>query len=106
MTTVLLTGASSGIGATTALGLDRAGMTVFAGFRDPGDAGPLLKGASDRLQVLALDITDAQSIAAAVANLDAQLARAAWTQSSTTPVKAFPGRWRSCPSSSCANSLR
>jgi NAD(P)-dependent dehydrogenase (short-subunit alcohol dehydrogenase family) len=73
MTTVLLTGASSGIGATTALGLDRAGMTVFAGFRDPGDAGPLLKGASDRLQVLALDITDAQSIAAAVANLDAQL---------------------------------
>lgn len=73
MTTVLLTGASSGIGAATALALDRAGMTVFAGFRDPTEAGPLHKGASDRLQVIPLDITDRESIAAAVATLDAQL---------------------------------
>lgn len=73
MTTVLLTGASSGIGAATALALDRAGMTVFAGFRDPSEAGPLHKGASDRLQVISLDITDEKSIAVAVASLDAQL---------------------------------
>jgi NAD(P)-dependent dehydrogenase (short-subunit alcohol dehydrogenase family) len=73
MTTVLLTGASSGIGAATALALDRAGMTVFAGFRDPSDSGPLEKGASDRLRVLPLDITDEQSIAGAVASMQAQL---------------------------------
>jgi len=51
-------------------------MTVFAGFRDPSEAGPLHKGASDRLQVLTLDITDADSIASAVARLEAQLGEA------------------------------
>ncbi|MBA2415992.1 MAG: SDR family oxidoreductase [Geodermatophilaceae bacterium] len=73
MTTVLLTGASSGIGAATALALDRAGMTVFAGFRDPSESGPLQKGASERLHVLTLDITDEQSIAAAVAAVTERL---------------------------------
>ncbi len=73
MTTVLLTGASSGIGAATALALDRAGMTVFAGFRDPTEAGPLHKGASERLQAISLDITDPASIAAAVTHLQTAL---------------------------------
>lgn len=73
MTTVLLTGASSGIGAATALALDEAGMTVFAGFRDPDDAVPLQKGASQRLHVITLDVTDADSIAAATTMLEERL---------------------------------
>jgi NAD(P)-dependent dehydrogenase (short-subunit alcohol dehydrogenase family) len=72
-TTVLLTGASSGIGAATALALDRAGITVFAGVRDPADAAPLDRQSSDRLTLLRLDITDQKSIAAAVTTLEEQL---------------------------------
>lgn len=72
-TTVLLTGASSGIGAATALALDRAGMTVFAAVRDPADAAPLDRQSSDRLTLLRLDITDQKSIAAAVTTLEEQL---------------------------------
>ncbi len=72
-TTVLLTGASSGIGAATALALDRAGMAVFAGVRDPANAAPLDRQSSDRLILLRLDITDQKSIAAAVTTLEEQL---------------------------------
>lgn len=72
-TTVLLTGASSGIGAATALALDRAGITVFAGVRDPANAAPLDRQSSDRLTLLRLDITDQKSIAAAVTTLEEQL---------------------------------
>lgn len=66
---VVVTGASSGIGASTVLELDRAGFTVFAAVRDPVDAEPLQRGSSGRLQVLALDVTDAASVAAAVARV-------------------------------------
>ena len=65
MKRILITGASSGIGAATALHLDRSGMEVFAAVRTPGD-GPLAS-ASGRLQEIALDVTDADSIAAAMA---------------------------------------
>ena len=65
MKRILITGASSGIGAATALHLDRSGMQVFAAVRTPGD-GPLAS-ASGRLQEIALDVTDAESIAAAMA---------------------------------------
>lgn len=71
--TVLLTGASSGIGAATALTLDRAEMRVFAGVRDPAEAAPLDRQTSGRLSLLTLDITDAGSIAAAVATLETEL---------------------------------
>lgn len=66
MTSVLITGASSGIGASTALVLERAGMTVFAAVRDQADAAPLEAQSSDRLRLVTLDVTDADSIAAAV----------------------------------------
>jgi len=68
---VLVTGASSGIGAATALELDRAGMHVFAGVRDPDDGAPLAGQTSDRLQLVLLDITDAAAIAAAVTQIQA-----------------------------------
>ncbi len=64
MPTILITGCSSGFGLETArLFLDR-GWTVIATMRKP-DASVL--PASDRLTILALDVTDSASITAAVA---------------------------------------
>src|SRR6188472_4305963 len=62
---VVITGASSGIGRATALLLDRQGWRVFGGVRRPEDAAALHHQASDRLTPLILDVTDAESIAAA-----------------------------------------
>lgn len=76
MRSVLVTGASSGIGAATALRLERAGWTVFAGVRDPAEAEPLDRQSSERLQLVTLDVTDAGSIAAAVGSIEGQLAGA------------------------------
>ena len=62
--TVLVTGASTGIGEACALELDRRGYTVFAGVRREQD-GERLKGeASPRLVPVQLDVTDAEDIAA------------------------------------------
>ncbi|MBA3523384.1 MAG: SDR family NAD(P)-dependent oxidoreductase, partial [Geodermatophilaceae bacterium] len=48
MRTVLVTGVTSGIGAETALALDRAGWSVVGGARNLDDAAALVKGTSDR----------------------------------------------------------
>lgn len=62
MNTVMITGCSSGFGLETArLFLDR-GWNVVATMRRPQDVLP----PSDRLRVLALDVTDPASIAAAI----------------------------------------
>ena len=63
--TVLVTGASTGIGRATALQLDRAGFTVFAGVRRKVDAESLAGEASDRLVPLILDVTKPADIAKA-----------------------------------------
>jgi NAD(P)-dependent dehydrogenase (short-subunit alcohol dehydrogenase family) len=68
MKRILITGASSGIGAATALHLDRQGMEVFAAVREPEDAGALAT-ASGRLRKLALDVTDPGSIERAMAEV-------------------------------------
>lgn len=65
MKSVLVTGASTGIGRSTALRLDRAGWRVFAGVRKEGDAASLREANSGRLEPLMLDVTDAGQIAAA-----------------------------------------
>lgn len=65
--TVLITGASTGIGRATALHLDQRGWTVYAGIRKESDGESLRKDASDRLRTLNLDVTDAGSIEAAIA---------------------------------------
>jgi NAD(P)-dependent dehydrogenase (short-subunit alcohol dehydrogenase family) len=68
---VLITGASSGIGAASALELDRRGFRVFAGVRSAEAAERLQQQASPRLTPLLLDVTDAASIAAAAATIGA-----------------------------------
>jgi NAD(P)-dependent dehydrogenase (short-subunit alcohol dehydrogenase family) len=63
MPTVLITGASTGIGQATALRLAKAGWTVLAGVRDV-DAGERLaaEAPAGRVQPLTLDVTDFQQI--------------------------------------------
>lgn len=67
---VLVTGASTGIGKATALVLDAAGYTVFAGVRKDEDGRALSEEASDALTPLLLDVTDSDAIAAAVARVE------------------------------------
>jgi NAD(P)-dependent dehydrogenase (short-subunit alcohol dehydrogenase family) len=67
--TVLVTGASKGIGEACALRLDGLGWRVFAGVRRTEDADMLREKASDRLEPLLLDVTSADQVAAAGAHI-------------------------------------
>ena len=62
---VLITGASTGIGAACALALDQRGYRVFAGVRRAVDGEALQEHASAQFTPLLLDVTDATSIAEA-----------------------------------------
>lgn len=62
---VLITGASTGIGEACALHLDKLGFRVFAGVRKAADADALRQKASPRLTPVMIDVTDATSIASA-----------------------------------------
>ena len=67
MSSIFLTGASSGIGLATALNLSRAGHTVYATMRNPG--APKLREtiAKEKLPVSVLTLHDSdESVAAAV----------------------------------------
>lgn len=70
---VLVTGASTGIGRATALHLDAAGWRVFAGVRKEPDAESLRQAGSERLMPLMLDVTDAAQIAAAAERIGAEV---------------------------------
>ncbi len=72
MRSVLITGASTGIGRASALRLDRAGWRVFAGVRKEEDAEALRRAASERIAPLILDVTDAGQIAAAAERIGAE----------------------------------
>lgn len=59
---VLITGASSGIGFSTAVRLARRGTIVFAGIRRQVDGEALLRENSDRIKPMLLDVTDEVSL--------------------------------------------
>ena len=65
MKSVLITGASTGIGREVALRLDNRGHRVFAGVRMESDAESLQKEAGSRLEPVMIDVADQGSIDAA-----------------------------------------
>lgn len=67
---MVITGASTGIGRACALHLDALGFTVLAGVRRVEDGEALRAVASARLVPLQIDITDAESIGAATAEVE------------------------------------
>jgi NAD(P)-dependent dehydrogenase (short-subunit alcohol dehydrogenase family) len=67
---VLVSGASSGIGAATALKLAADGFTVFAGTRSDADA-RRTQSLHERIRPLHLDVTDELSVAAAAETINA-----------------------------------
>ena len=62
MKSILVTGASSGIGEACAIDLDRHGHRVYAGVRRSADGEKLAAQASDRLVPVILDVTDQATI--------------------------------------------
>jgi NAD(P)-dependent dehydrogenase (short-subunit alcohol dehydrogenase family) len=70
---ILITGASTGIGLACAIQLDSLGYQVFAGYRRPEDAEKLRSNASDRLVPVPIDVTDPLSIGNAVKAVRANL---------------------------------
>ncbi|HET7874327.1 MAG TPA: SDR family oxidoreductase [Methylomirabilota bacterium] len=73
---VVITGASTGIGAECALSLDRLGFQVWACVRKTADGQALRAKASLRFTPLLLDVTDRASITRAAADVDAALGAA------------------------------
>ncbi len=63
MKSVLVTGASTGIGRATALRLDSKGWRVFAGVRRAEDGEALQRSGSRDIEPLLLDVTDSGQIA-------------------------------------------
>jgi len=73
MMNVLITGASTGIGAATALALDQQGMRVFAAVEHEAEGRAALAGASAHLQRVDLDVTSPESMRAAFAEIESAL---------------------------------
>lgn len=71
--TILITGASTGIGEAAVRHLDRPGYRVFASVRRPEDAEKITSQASSRVTPLLMDVTDGESILAAVRLLQEQV---------------------------------
>jgi NAD(P)-dependent dehydrogenase (short-subunit alcohol dehydrogenase family) len=78
VTTVLITGASSGIGLASAIGAARAGFTTVGTVRRP-EAAPELRAAGERagvaVDVVHLDVTDHESVEACVESVVARHGR-------------------------------
>jgi len=75
MDSILITGASTGLGREMALYLAERGFAVYATMRDANDAGSLLndpRSGKGKLKVLPLDVTDTSSIQRAVETIVAE----------------------------------
>ncbi|MBC8356232.1 MAG: SDR family NAD(P)-dependent oxidoreductase [Planctomycetes bacterium] len=70
---VLITGASTGIGAACALDLDKHGFRVFAGVRKEFDGEALQAKSSDRLTSVVIDVTQSKTIEQAAAKIKADV---------------------------------
>jgi NAD(P)-dependent dehydrogenase (short-subunit alcohol dehydrogenase family) len=68
---VVITGASTGIGKACALWMDRLGWQVFAGVRKKADGEALRQEGSARLRPVLIDVTEADSISAAAEQIGA-----------------------------------
>ena len=73
-THVLVTGASSGIGRSSALHLAAQGRHVYAGVRNPADGTSLTQSTAGEITPLLLDVTDATQLAAAVDTVTSHVA--------------------------------
>ncbi len=62
---VVITGASTGIGETSALYLEKMGFRVLAGVRKKADGDRLVQAASGEVEPLLIDVTDGNTISAA-----------------------------------------
>lgn len=75
MPSALITGANRGLGLEFARQYLADGWRVYAACRDPASSSELRRlaeGSEDKLRILALDVTDANSIKAAAAQVDGQ----------------------------------
>jgi len=71
--TVLITGTSTGIGATTAEHLAKAGWKVYAGVRKADDGARLVEAIDGDIVPVILDVTKAQDIANVVKQIDSDV---------------------------------
>ena len=71
---VVVTGASSGIGRATALRLSRNGWRVFAAVRKDSDASAIRAESGGAVETLLLDVSDRESIIGAAREVAAQVA--------------------------------
>ena len=69
--TVVITGASTGIGEACALRMDRLGWRVFAGVRKEADGQALREKASENLTPIIMDVTEQPTIDASAATVTA-----------------------------------
>jgi NAD(P)-dependent dehydrogenase (short-subunit alcohol dehydrogenase family) len=66
MRSVVISGASTGIGKASAMRLDRLGFRVFAGVRNADDEGVVRRSGSERLTPVMLDVTNPESVSGAM----------------------------------------
>ena len=104
---ILITGATSGIGRDAALRLARAGHLVLAGGRRPDALAALAREARGRargrLEPVTLDVTDPASVGAARALAERRTGGRGLDVLVTTPATPFRARWRHWPSATCVS---